>query len=65
LLVPGKARRRWLERPPRNPSLPYLNRLADVLSRMVADGVLSKQGARCVPGPDYGRYLEPESLGVA
>jgi hypothetical protein len=45
--------------------LPYLNRLADVLSRMVADGVLSKQGARCVPGPDYGRYLEPESLGVA
>jgi hypothetical protein len=66
MLVLGKVRRRWLERPPRNPSSPYPNRLADVLTRMVADGVLAKNGARYVPGPNYARYLgTPEPLAVA
>ena len=65
MLVLGKVRRRWLERPPRDPSSPYPNRLADVLARMVTDGVLVKQGARYVPGRDYARYLEPQPLAVA
>jgi hypothetical protein len=65
MMVLGKVRRRWLERPPRNPSSPYPNRLADVLARMVEDGVLTKQGARYVPGPEYSRYLgTPEPVGV-
>jgi hypothetical protein len=53
----GKDRRRWLERPPRDPNSAHPNRLADVLARMVQDGVLAKQGARYVPGPNYGRFL--------
>jgi hypothetical protein len=57
MAVLGKVRRRWLERPPRNPSSPHPNRLADVLARMVTDGVLAKQGARYVPGPVYSRYF--------
>jgi hypothetical protein len=66
MAVLGKVRRRWLERPPRNPSSPYPNRLADVLARMVVDGVLMKQGARYVPGLEYSRYLgKPEPLAVA
>jgi hypothetical protein len=66
LMVFGKFRRRWLERPPRDPSSSHPNRLADVLARMVSDGVLAKQGARYVPGPAYGEYLAtPEPLGVA
>jgi hypothetical protein len=66
MMVFGKVRRRWLERPPRDPLSPYPNRLADVLARMVADGMLAKQGARYVPGPAYGRYLgTPEPLSVA
>lgn len=65
MAVLGKVRRRWLECPPRNPSSPYPNRLADVLARMVKDGVLMKQGVRYVPGPAYGRYLgTPELVGV-
>ena len=65
MMVLGKVRRRWLERPPRNPSSCQPNRLADVLARMVSDGVLTKQGARYVPGRDYARYLGmPEPVGV-
>jgi hypothetical protein len=63
LAVLGKVRRRWLERPPRDPASVYPNRLADVLARMVGDGVLRKQGARYVPGPRYARYLEPVGVG--
>ena len=66
MAVLGKVRRRWLERPPRDPSSPYPNRLADVLARMVADSVLTKQGVRYVPGPVYSRYLgTPEPVAVA
>jgi len=62
----GKDRRRWLERPPRDPNSPHPNRLADVLARMVADGVLTKQGARYVPGPTYSRYVaQQEPVAVA
>lgn len=57
LAVLGRLRRRWMERPPRDPSSPYPNRLADVLARMVADGVLQKQGARYIPGPLYAKWL--------
>lgn len=65
MLVLGKVRRRWLERPPRAPSSCQPNRLVDVLARMVEDGVLVKQGARYVPGPRYAAYQEPEPLAVA
>ncbi len=66
MAVLGKVRRRWLERQPRNPSSPHPNRLADVLARMVADGVLLKQGSRYVPGPNYTRFVgTPEPAGVA
>ena len=66
MLVLGKVRRRWLERKPRDPASPQPNRLADVLARMVADGVLMKQGARYIPGPHYARYLDaPEQVAVA
>ena len=62
----AKVRRRWLERQPRDPNSPHPNRLADVLARMVQDGVLMKQGTRYVPGPDYARYVgTPEPAAVA
>jgi DNA-binding HxlR family transcriptional regulator len=63
MMILGKVRRRWLERPPRDPASVHPNRLADVLARMVADGVLVRQGARYVPGPRYARYLEPVAVG--
>jgi hypothetical protein len=66
MAILGKLRRRWLERPPRDPASVYPNRLADVLARMVSDGVLAKQGARYVPGVEYSRYLgtlEPVGAG--
>jgi hypothetical protein len=61
LAILGKARRRWLERPPRDPSSPHPNRLADVLARMVADGVLQERRTRAggrlfVPGRRYGEF---------
>lgn len=56
----GHYRRRWLERAPRDPSSPHPNRLADVLARMVQDGVLQKSGARYAPGPLYSRFLAPQ-----
>jgi hypothetical protein len=66
LAVLGKLRRRWLERAPRDPSSSYPNRLADVLARMVQDGVLGKQGARYIPGPLYSRFLaKQEPVAVA
>jgi hypothetical protein len=65
MAVLGKARRRWMERPPRDPNSSYSNRLADVLARMMADGVLTKQGTRYVPGPDYARYVgTPDLVGA-
>jgi hypothetical protein len=65
MAVLGKVRRRWLERPPRDPSSQHPNRLADVLARMVADGVLAKQGTRYVPAANYARYVgTPEPAGV-
>ncbi len=64
MMVLGKVRRRWLERPPRDPSSCQPNRLADVLARMIQDSVLEKRGARYVPGPAYSRYLEPEPLAI-
>jgi hypothetical protein len=57
MAVLGKLRRRWLERQPRDPNSPYPNRLADVLGRMAADGVLVKNGTRYQPGPYYANYL--------
>jgi hypothetical protein len=65
MMVLGKVRRRWLERPPRDPSSCQPNRLLDVLARMIQDGVLRKVGARYVPGPEYSRYLEPEPVAAA
>ncbi len=63
MAVLGKARRRWMERPPRDPNSSYSNRLYDVLTRMIQDGVLTKQGTRYVPGPQYARYLgTPETV---
>ena len=65
MAVLGKVRRRWLERQPRDPNSPHQNRLADVLARMVADGVLTKKGTRYVPGPNYAKYLgTPETVGA-
>ena len=64
MAVLGKVRRRWLERPPRDPSSPYPNRLADVLARMVTDGVLAKQELGTCQGrttPDtWGRRSQPQ-----
>jgi hypothetical protein len=62
MAILGKLRRRWLERPPRDPSSPHRNRLADVLARMVSDGILTQTttrwgGALYVPGPRYQEYL--------
>jgi hypothetical protein len=65
MAVLGKSRRRWMERPPRDPTSPYPNRLYDVLAKMVANGVLLKQGTRYVPGPDYAAYLgTPDLVGA-
>ena len=57
----GSARRRWLEYPPRSPNSGHRNRLAEVLARMVQDGVLTanrtKQGAFVYsPGPNAHTY---------
>jgi hypothetical protein len=66
LAVLGSQRSRWLATKPRDPNSPYPNRLADVLARMVRDGVLQKQGTRYVPGVNYVRYLDiPATLAVA
>ena len=66
MMILGKVRRRWLERPPRDPASVHPNRLADVLARMVGDGVLGKQGARYVPGPACDKYLGTlEPVGAA
>ncbi|MCY2987541.1 MAG: hypothetical protein NTY19_06715 [Planctomycetota bacterium] len=61
----GRARRRWLERAPRDPNSPHPNRLADVLARMVQDGVLGKRGTKYIPGPQYAKYLTQEPAAVA
>ena len=58
----GKARRRWLERKPRDPSSRYANRLADVLAAMERGGVLQPKhggsgGNVWVPGPRYAEFL--------
>lgn len=61
-LILGKARRRWLERKPRDPSSPYANRLADVLAQMVAAGVIERMGVHYVPGPRYSDFLPQNVL---
>jgi hypothetical protein len=65
MAVLGRLRRRWLERAPRDPNSPHPTRLHDVLARMVADGALSKVGAKYVPGPNYALYLAMEPQAVA
>ena len=65
LAVFGSQRSRWLERGPRDPNSPHPNRLADVLARMLWDGVLVKRGARYLPGPNYARYLDTPAAAVA
>lgn len=57
-----KARRRWLEWKPRDPSSQYPNRLADVMAAMELDGVLQRRqggsgGKVWVPGPRYSEFL--------
>jgi hypothetical protein len=63
----GRYRRRWLEYPPRDPSLGHRNRLEEVLDRMVQDGVLratqSSKGAMVyTPGPNYERFRQPVAV---
>jgi hypothetical protein len=58
----GHWKRRWTERPPRDPASPHPNRLADTLANMVADGVLELRQTRAggklyVPGPRYGEFV--------
>ncbi len=65
----GKARRRWLERPPRDTTSPHPNRLADVLAKMVADGILQEKTTRAggrlfVPGRRYGEFAAAVPVGV-
>jgi hypothetical protein len=57
----GSARRRWLEYPPRDATSGHRNRLEEVLSKMVHDGVLTAtrtaQGAYAYsPGPNAAQY---------
>jgi hypothetical protein len=59
----GTTRRRWLDYAPRNPASEAKNRLGEVLSNMVRDGVLvanrTAQGAYTYsPGPNFGRYSQ-------
>jgi hypothetical protein len=42
----GRKRRRWLNYPPRDPNSTHKNRLIDVLSRMVEEGLLVKRGTK-------------------
>jgi hypothetical protein len=57
----GSARRRWLEYPPRDATSGHRNRLEEVLSKMVHDGVLAAtrtaNGAYVYsPGPNAAQY---------
>ena len=61
--VLGSLRRRWLERPPRDPHSPHKNRLDDVMANMVDAGVLIAKptgagGRRFYPGQNYDKYKE-------
>jgi hypothetical protein len=67
LAILGRARRRWLERKPRDSKSRHPNRLLDVLARMVADGVLQERrtlagGRLFVPGPRYGEFVGMEAV---
>lgn len=53
----GRARRRWLERRPRDPNSLHKNRLADTLAKMVSSGVLERRGTQFVPGSRYSAFL--------
>jgi hypothetical protein len=69
LAILGKVRRRWLEYPPRDPNSPHPNRLADVLAKMVSDGVLQEKKTRAggrlyVPGRRYQEFLSGVTVGV-
>ena len=52
----GRKRRKWLTYAPRDPNSPHRNRLIDVLTRMVEDGVLVKRGTKYAAGPHYARF---------
>ena len=54
----GKKRRRWLERKPRDAASQARTRLHDVLQTMLIDGVLQRQGAAYVLGPNAQKYLD-------
>jgi len=59
----GRFRRRWLECPPRNPASGFRNRLEEVLSQMVKEGVLTairtaKGAFLYTPGPNAGPYQQ-------
>jgi hypothetical protein len=53
----GSQRSRWRERPSTDPA--QKTKLHQVLDQMLKAGVLAKQGANFVPGPNYAKYLEP------
>jgi hypothetical protein len=62
LAILGRDRRRWLERKPRDPNSRHPHRLADVLAKMIADGVLEERrtlagGRLFVPGPRYQEFV--------
>ena len=41
---------------PRDPHSPHGNRLIDVLTRTVEEGLLVKRGTKYSPGPDYASF---------
>ena len=52
----GRQRRKWLNYAPRDPNSPHRNRLIDVLTRMVEEGLLVKHGTKYMPGPNYASF---------
>ena len=57
----GRYRRRWLEYPPRDAASGFKNRLEEVLSNMVREGVLrasrtTKGATLYLPGPEFEKY---------
>jgi hypothetical protein len=52
----GRKRRKWLTYAPRDPRSPHRNRLIDVLTRMIEEGLLVKRGTKYMPGPHYAEF---------